>query len=45
VTPWWQQINLPPADMPALLDGTGWRLEEQVRDGDDHLVLLRALDQ
>lgn len=41
VTPWWQQINLPPADTEALVDGTGWRLEEHLEDGADHVVVLR----
>jgi SAM-dependent methyltransferase len=41
VTPWWALLNLPPADIEALVDGTGWTLEEQLRDGDDHVVVLR----
>jgi SAM-dependent methyltransferase len=41
VTPWWKLLNLPPDDIEALVDGTGWRLEEHLREGDDHLVVLR----
>jgi hypothetical protein len=41
VTPWWDLINLPPADIEALVDGTGWRLEEHLKEGVDHLVVLR----
>jgi len=41
VTPWWRQINLPPDDVSLLVDGTGWRLEEHVREGGDHVVVLR----
>jgi SAM-dependent methyltransferase len=41
VTPWWALLNLPPAEAGALVDGTGWVLEDQLKDGDDHLVVLR----
>jgi SAM-dependent methyltransferase len=41
VTPWWELLNLPPADIDALVEGTGWRLEERLRERDDHLVVLR----
>lgn len=41
VTPWWALLNLPPADIEALVDGTGWTLEEQLQEGGDHLVVLR----
>jgi hypothetical protein len=27
--------------MAALLEGTGWRIELHVEDGEDHAVLLR----
>jgi len=40
VTPWWTLLNLPPADVEALVDGTGWRLQEHLTEGDDHLVVL-----
>ena len=41
VSAWWNLLNLPPADIEALVDRTGWRLEEHVIEGDDHLVVLR----
>jgi SAM-dependent methyltransferase len=41
VTPWWPQYNIPAERMAALVDGTGWRLEMHLQDGEDHAVLLR----
>ena len=41
VSPWWELFNIPPAEVEELVDGTGWTLEEQQREGDDHLVVLR----
>jgi SAM-dependent methyltransferase len=41
VTPWWPQYNIPAEQMAALVDGTGWRLEMHLQDGEDHAVLLR----
>jgi hypothetical protein len=41
VSPWWQLLNIPPSEMEALVDGTGWTLEEHLKDGDDHVVVLR----
>ena len=41
VSPWWNLLNLPPAHIEALVDSTGWRLEEHVIEGDDHLVVLQ----
>jgi SAM-dependent methyltransferase len=41
VTPSWPQYNIPTAQMPALVEGTGWRIEMHLEDGDDHAVLLR----
>jgi SAM-dependent methyltransferase len=41
VTPWWRQRNMANAEIPALVDGTGWRLERHLEDGVDHAVLLR----
>jgi SAM-dependent methyltransferase len=41
VTPWWPQYNIPAERMAALVDGTGWRLEMHLEDGEDHAVLLR----
>ena len=45
VTPWWQQYNVPKAEIPALVDGTGWQIERHLADGDDHAVLLRLMDR
>ncbi len=41
VTPWWSQYNIPADRMAALVDGTGWRMDRHLKDGDDHAVLLR----
>lgn len=41
VTPWWPQYNIPASGMAALVEGTGWRIEQHEEDGDDHAVLLR----
>jgi SAM-dependent methyltransferase len=41
VTPWWPQYNIPAGQMAALVDGTGWRMEMHLEDGEDHAVLLR----
>ena len=41
VTPWWPQYNIPAAQMAALVDGTGWRMEMHLADGEDHAFLLR----
>lgn len=41
VTPWWPQYNIPAERMAALVDGTGWRLEMHLEDGEEHAVLLR----
>jgi SAM-dependent methyltransferase len=43
VTPWWPQYNIPAGEMAALVDGTGWRMERHLEDGEDHAVLLRRL--
>jgi SAM-dependent methyltransferase len=40
VTPWWPQYNIPAEQIAALVDGTGWRLEMHLEDGEDHAVLL-----
>ena len=40
-TPWWQQYNIPAGQMTSLVDGTGWRMEWHLHDGEDHAVLLR----
>ena len=41
VTPWWPQRNVKALEIPALVEGTGWRIERQIEDGDDHAVALR----
>ena len=41
VTPWWQQYNVPIAEVPSLVVGTGWTLERHVVAAPDHAVLLR----
>ncbi|GEM_PF-2341504 len=41
VTPWWPQYNIPAPQMAALVEGTGWRMQRHLEDGDDHAVLLR----
>ena len=43
VTPWWRQRNVRSAEVPALVDGTGWAVERQVEAEFDHAVLLRRL--
>jgi SAM-dependent methyltransferase len=41
VTPWWPQYNIPSGQMGALVDGTGWRIDTHLEDGEDHAVLLQ----
>lgn len=41
VTPWWEQLNIPIADIAALVQDTGWHLAEHLVDGADHYVVLR----
>lgn len=43
VTPWWEQINIPPAEIETLVDGTGWSLEERLLDDEGYAVVLRRL--
>jgi SAM-dependent methyltransferase len=43
VTPWWPQYNIPAGQMAALIEGTGWRIERHLQDGEDHAVLLRRV--
>lgn len=40
VSPWWRQLNVPADDIARLVAGTGWRLEEHIRDGADQYVAL-----
>jgi len=39
----WPQYNISAEQMPILVDGTGWKMERHVKDGEDHAVLLRRL--
>jgi SAM-dependent methyltransferase len=41
VSPWWDQINLVPADLEGLLERTGWALEERIDADDGYAVILR----
>jgi SAM-dependent methyltransferase len=41
VTPWWPQYNIPAGQMATLVDGTGWRMEMHLEDGEEHAVLLK----
>ena len=43
VTPTWNLLNLPPSDVERLVDGTGWRLEQQLIGGMDHAMRLRRV--
>lgn len=44
VTPWWRQRNVKSVEIPALVAGTGWRVDRRLEDGVDHAVLLRRAD-
>ena len=41
VTPWWEQRNVNATEIPELVEGTGWTVEPDHEDRDDHAVLLR----
>jgi SAM-dependent methyltransferase len=43
VTPWWDQFNIPPEELEALVEGTGWRLEERVDADDGYGVNLKRI--
>jgi hypothetical protein len=43
MTPWWEQINIPPTELETLVDGTGWSLEERLLDDEGYAVVLRRL--
>ena len=41
LSPWWEQLNVPPEDVAELVLGTGWQIRVHERDGEDHVVILR----
>lgn len=41
VTPWWDQINLPPTVIEELVEGTGWSMIERLGDDEGYGVVLR----
>jgi SAM-dependent methyltransferase len=41
VSPWWNQVNITIQDMPRLVEGTGWTIQEHHLNGEDHYVMLR----
>ena len=43
VTPWWRQRNVGAGEVEALVEGTGWRIEQHRRspNGFDHYLALR----
>lgn len=41
VTPWWPQYNIPAGQTAVLVEGTGWQIEQHLRDGQDHALVLR----
>jgi hypothetical protein len=43
VSPWWDQVNITIQDMPRLVEGTGWAIQEHHINGEDHYVLLRRM--
>jgi SAM-dependent methyltransferase len=43
VTPWWDQINLPPEEIEELVDGSGWSLIETLGDAESCGVVLSRL--
>ena len=40
-TPWWDQLNVPVADVAPLVAGTGWMVDTHVVATVDHYVVLR----
>jgi SAM-dependent methyltransferase len=43
VSPWTRLLNVPIVDVEALIEGTGWRLDQHERAGIDHYAVLRRL--
>ena len=44
VSPWWRQTNLLIPDVPRLVAGTGWRIDDHFVTGMDHYLRLRRDD-
>jgi SAM-dependent methyltransferase len=40
VTPWWDQLNIAPAEIQGLVEGTGWSLRERAGDDEGYGVVL-----
>jgi len=40
VSPWWEQSNFAVRDIPRLVEGTGWSIQEHHVNDMDHYVLL-----
>lgn len=40
VTPWWDQLNIPPTEIDPLVEGTGWTLQERAGDDGGYAVVL-----
>jgi SAM-dependent methyltransferase len=43
ISPWWEQVNITIQDIPRLVEGTGWSIQEHHLNGEDHYVLLRRM--
>ncbi len=41
VSPWWTLTNVLVRDVPRIIDGTGWALEDHLVGGADHYIRLR----
>lgn len=40
VTPWWNLLLVPRADIDRLVDGTGWAVSERIDDGAEYVLTL-----
>jgi len=40
LSPWWEQCNFAIRDIPSLVDGTGWSIQEHHINEADHYVIL-----
>ena len=41
ISPWWEQANIAIRNIPQLVEGTGWLVQEHHVNDVDHYVLLR----